>query len=353
MKGLRRRNSYTRLFLLVIIVALFPAFILSSPLAASASEFKLVLAYLPVKGTAYLDATEMIPDRIKTATNGRVEIIPNDSLIKGTQLLQSVKSNRIQMTSPILAYYTATDPQFGFTVLPGLVDNFDELKAIIDDGSSIVVLNNVLSNKYNGKALMWGLYCPQNLVSIKPIRTVADFKGKKIRVAAIEWGDIMVALGAKPTPMPASEVVPALQRGIIDGLFTSACWSYGQKFYTMAKYMSFWKFAPIHIFPVVINKDSWNQLPKDLQNIMTNEFQIMQQEVFNGYSNKIKNVYKQWEAAGGQFYNVPESENKLVYTPEIIRPIYQAYFKRSEKVGFDARKFVDHALKVIGKDLKY
>lgn len=353
MKWVRRSERSNRLFSMGIIGLLAVAIILSSSLFASASDVKLVLAYLPVKGTAYLDTTEMLPERIKKATNNRVEIILNDSLIKGTQLLQSVKSNRIQMTSPILAYYTATDPQFGFTVLPGLVDNFEELKALIDDGRSIEELNKVLSSKYNSKALMWGLYCPQNLISVKPIRTVADFKGKKIRVAAIEWGDIMVTLGAKPTPMPASEVVPALQRGIIDGLFTSACWSYGQKFYTMAKYMTFWKFAPIHIFPVVINNDSWSRMPGDLQSIMVKEFGNIQQEVFDGYDDKIGGIYEQWEAAGGHFYSVPESENKLVYQPEIIRPIYQSYFKRSEKVGFDAKKFVDNALKIMGKTLEY
>jgi len=313
---------------------------------------KLTLAYLPVKGTLYVDVTETFAKRVNEATGGSVEIILNDSLVKGTQLAQSVRDGRVQLATILAGYYSATNPQFGLAQLPGLMNNLKEFKEVFY-GFWREDMNRIFDENYNSKVLCWGLFAPQNLISIKPVRTVADFKGKKIRVHNIETATLVSALGAKPTPMPASEVLPALQRGIIDGVFTSSAWAYGQAFYTVAKYVTLWPISTILPFPIVINKDQWNKLPKDVQAKIVAAGKKLEEEAFADYTSKMSSLPKKWEAKGAAYYAAPESQIDILFQTRYIKPVYESFFSRAKKAGFDGKVYVDRALKILNKDLKY
>ncbi len=65
------------------------------------------------------------------------------------------------------------------------------------------------------------LYGTRQIISKKPIRTVDDLAGLKIRVPNnVMQIKAIQAMGATPTPMPLGEVYPALTRGVIDGVET-------------------------------------------------------------------------------------------------------------------------------------
>lgn len=319
---------------------------------AMAATHKLTLAYLPVKGTLYVEMTEIFAQRIKEATGGQVEIIINDSLVKGTQLAQSVRDDRVQLATILTGYYSATNPQFGLAQLPGLVNDLKEFKAVFY-GFWREDMNRILNDRYKSKVLMWGLFAPQNLISTKPINTVADFKGKKIRVHNIETATLLAAVGAKPTPMPASEVLPALQRGIIEGVFTSSAWAYGQAFYTVAKYVTLWPLSTILPFPIVINNDEWNKLPKDLQDKMAAVGKKLEQMAFDDYLSKMESLPKKWATKGATYSIAPQDQVKLLTQPKNIAAVYKGFFDRAQKAGFDGKAYVKQAEKILGKDLKY
>lgn len=319
---------------------------------AVAAVHKLTLAYLPVKGTLYVEVTETFAQRVKEATGGQVEIVLNDSLVAGTQLAQSVRDDRVQLATILAGYYSATNPQFGLSQLPGLMDDLKEFKAVFY-GFWREDMNRILNDKYNCKVLTWGLFAPQNLISIKPINTVADFKGKKIRVHNIETATLVSALGAMPTPMPASEVLPALQRGIIDGVFTSSAWAYGQSFYTVAKYVTLWPTSTILPFPIVINNDQWKKLPEDLRDKVVAVGKDLEQMAFDDYTSKMQSLPEKWASKGAQYYVAPQDQVKLLFQPENITKVYKAFFERAQESGFDGKAYVKQAEKILGKDLKY
>ncbi len=321
-------------------------------LSAMAAGKKLTLAYLPVKGTLYVSFTETFADRITKATNGQVEVILNDSLVKGTQLAQSVRDGRVQLSTILSGYYSATNPEFGLAQLPGLMNNLKEFKEVFY-GFWRADMNRIFKEKYNAKVLCWGLFAPQNLISTKPIKTVAEFKGKKIRVHNIETATLVAALGAKPTPMPASEVLPALQRGIIEGVFTSSAWAYGQAFYTVAKNVTLWPISTILPFPIVINNEVWNKLPKEQQDKILAASKKLEEEAFADYVSKMSSLPKKWAGKGATYYVAPEDQVKLMFQNKNIKPVYDSYFSRAKKAGFDGKTYVDRALKILNKDLKY
>jgi TRAP-type mannitol/chloroaromatic compound transport system substrate-binding protein len=107
------------------------------------------------------------------------------------------------------------------------------------------------------------------LHSHKPIRTLADFKGAKIRTVGA-WADILPKLGASVVSLPGAEVFPALERKVIDATeWATPGENVISGFHEVAKYVIVpGAHQPSAPFEIVINKGKWDALPKDLQVII-------------------------------------------------------------------------------------
>lgn len=102
---------------------------------------------------------------------------------------------------------------------------------------------------------------PQILMSKnKPLRTLADLKGLKIRTPSKVQAEIIKALGATPVPMPITRVYNALNTGVIDAVFTGASTIRSFKFGEVAKYYTTGLPDVRSPFFMVMNKNSWNKL---------------------------------------------------------------------------------------------
>jgi TRAP-type mannitol/chloroaromatic compound transport system substrate-binding protein len=103
-----------------------------------------------------------------------------------------------------------------------------------------------------------------------PIRSLADLKGKKIRMSGKAVGYILQKAGAVQVVLQAGEISQALATGIIDGAafnIPSADWSLGMGEVTKYNIGPAWN-QPSATGGVMINKDAWNSLPPDLRKIM-------------------------------------------------------------------------------------
>ena len=98
------------------------------------------------------------------------------------------------------------------------------------------------------------------------VDSLEGIKGKKVRAVG-DQAQLLKALGGVPVPLPHPEVYTALQTGTLDGAlgFPSQAMSFG--YYEVTK--SWLRGAPgRYLVPSMINKDTWNKLPKDLQQIL-------------------------------------------------------------------------------------
>jgi TRAP-type C4-dicarboxylate transport system substrate-binding protein len=107
--------------------------------------------------------------------------------------------------------------------------------------------------------------------SRQPIRKLDDLAGIKIRAPSRLIAQSMKRLGATVVGIPTPEVVPAIQRGIIDGSATS--WAMGKTFKQcdVTKYSTdIPGFASV-VFIFVMNKRTWTQLPEEVQKVIREE----------------------------------------------------------------------------------
>lgn len=102
----------------------------------------------------------------------------------------------------------------------------------------------------------------------RPVRTVADLRGLKLRAAGYSL-DVFTALGAAATFMPGGETPPALMKKTVDaGEFGSLVQDMAMGFHEAARYAMVGPRAPVINDDLLINADRWKELPPDLQNIV-------------------------------------------------------------------------------------
>jgi TRAP-type C4-dicarboxylate transport system substrate-binding protein len=192
----------------------------------------------------------------------------------------------------------------------------------------------------------------QQLFSKEPIRTLEDFRGKRLRVHNPQTATIMDALGAKPAPLPLSEVMPALERGVIDGLFTSTCYGHGQGYWRIAKNVQNWGLGPINGWAVLVNQDAWAEIPPDLQDAIRAEMAVFQNEALTGYYSFVRTAMAEMKEGGVEFWVAPQSERDSIFDPKYTDPAYQSFYDRAAELGFDGEAYVQRVREVLGKDLQ-
>jgi TRAP-type C4-dicarboxylate transport system substrate-binding protein len=119
----------------------------------------------------------------------------------------------------------------------------------------------------------------------KPIRTMDDFKGLRLRFASPPIRDLVQGLGATPVGVPPTEIAEQLQKGTIDGTFID----YGGagiafKLGGTIKY-STELYAYVASFGLAMNEDFWNKLPPDLKKL-----------VIDTTTGKEKEIGQAWDA---------------------------------------------------------
>jgi TRAP-type transport system periplasmic protein len=167
---------------------------------------------------------------------------------------------------------------------------------------------------------------------VKPATTLADFKGKKIRIPGAAAKDLIAALGATPLNMPMPEVYMALERGVMDGAFTSINTLDVFRLAHVVNeitYMDIMTFA----FGVIMNKNSWEKLPKEAKDVLEkNRYnyaltssRAMDRDDAKAIENNKPKIYKL----------APAETARL---KEIVGPSVTAYVKKYEEAGFPVRQ---------------
>ncbi len=316
--------------------------------AQAAPEYKWTMSYLPVTGTTYYDAALALPQRISKATNGRLEITANGSLIPGNRLLEAVRDGEVQMSMPLTGYYTASQPMFTLAALPGISESFEDMEKVLGSRYGEAV-NEILSQDYKSTTLLTSAFCPQTMFSTRPVATLEDWKGLRIRVNNAGTGALANVLGARPTALAANEVLPALQRGVIEAVLTDSCWAYGAGFHTAVKHASDWKLGSVVPWMVLVNHDAWAKLPKDLQEVVKGEMQKVQEELRAEWKAKVAAMPGQWRARNVDFHHVSDEETRKVYDPKYVTTVFETWYKQAEAKGIDPRKWEQIARDAVGK----
>jgi len=150
-------------------------------------------------------------------------------------------------------------------------------------------------------------------------------------------------------PLALPEVMPSLERGVIDGLFTSSCYGNGQEYWRFAKNVQDWTLGPINGWAIIINADTWAKLPADLQNSIKTEMLALQKEALGEHAKYTKAAHDNMKANGATLWTAPADERKRLFDPKYVKPSYDAWVSRAKEVGFDGNAYLAKVRSTLGR----
>lgn len=209
-----------------------------------------------------------IKDGIEKASNGEITVqILGPEVGNVEQELQGTSAGEYQMNQQADTVIEDYAPKYAVTAVPFLFPNPKSLQTALN-GSIGQKINEALIKNGNVRILGRSMRGARELTANKPIRTLADLKGLKLRVPEIKtWVQIWKQLGALPTPVAWGEVYSALQTGLVDGQENPIGQIWEAKLYEVQKYIMMTN----HLndsFRWIINNKFYERLSKKDQQIV-------------------------------------------------------------------------------------
>lgn len=264
MKGISKIGFTVSLALCFLIAAMTGA-----PVQAADEVIKWrVQSHWPASSSSYKASLLVLAERVKEKTNGRLILEPyaSGSLVPAKEIFNSVKRGMIQMGTISPAYIRDQVEVAGIAAgLPFAFKNVWEA-AYFHKWLGFEKMIQEATAKHGVYYSTDKVY-PTELVLKKPVESLADFKGLKLRSSGV-LQVFLSSLGAAASYLPGSEVYPSLASGVIDGAHWGAAQgAYSMKLYDVCKY---------HLLPglniagtdaFVVNQKAIDKLPEDIQEI--------------------------------------------------------------------------------------
>jgi TRAP-type C4-dicarboxylate transport system substrate-binding protein len=258
-------KSVKRNFLTTTVVALLGIMTLVDTVSAADHNWRFGNLY--GRGTAFGEVYKNLADGIEKRTGGKIKV---DMRFAGegvgqAGLLAATKSGLITMAAPFQSMHAGELPAGVVEIgLPGGTSDTNELyKLFHEDG-----WDKILKKAYGSQGLVWlepYIQTPVYIITKKPINSVEDFKGLKIRAPGA-YGKFLRNLGATPVSLSWGEIYTSLATGVIDGSIGSNLIDHRDGNHVeVAKYMYKLPLAGAQVLPIVVNKSAWNKLTPKLQ----------------------------------------------------------------------------------------
>src|SRR6202789_1901237 len=284
-----------------------------SALAATAAqaEYKTyVMKFpLPTMNEAQHQLAKNYAAALERDSGGRIktEIYPASQLGSIPRQTEGVQFGAIQCQLVPPEFLVGIDERFEVMATPGLVASMAQGQRLSADPEVLKLMLGLGADKgMHGVGLF--MVNPSAIASKTPIRHLADFKGKKIRIFASAFQSVAFdRLGSTPVAMSLGDVLPALQQGAIDGAVASTAVFTAFHYQDAAKYAT--ETGQPAIFAIVeISKKWYDALPPDLQQII-DQTAARESVAVNPQATEITdNSRKVWTDGGGELISLPTDE---------------------------------------------
>jgi TRAP-type transport system periplasmic protein len=246
---------------------------------------------------------------IEKDSGGRIkpEIYPLSQLGTIPRQIEGTQFGAIQCAVIPPEFFVGVDERFEVMAAPGLVDSMAHGQRVASDPALLKLMLSLGADKgLHGVALF--MNSPSSVISKAPIRHLADFQGKKIRVLASPFQTQAIGrLGATPVAMTLGDVVPAMQQGAIDGAVGGIVVWTPMHFADAAKFVT--ETGQPAIYAVVeISKTWYDSLPADLQKIVDSDAAAQQTAIYPLATEIVGKARKGWTDNGGELISLPADE---------------------------------------------
>ncbi|ANY84060.1 C4-dicarboxylate ABC transporter (plasmid) [Microvirga ossetica] len=268
-----------------------------------------------------VEALRHMSKLVSERSNGRlgVKVFPNAALGNERDTIEQVKIGGLDMFRLSAAALNNIVPETIVTSLPYIFRSEEHMRKVLDGPIGDAIL--AAMEKQGMVGLAFYEDGPRSIYTKKPIKTLADLKGMKIRVQPSDMFVAMVhALGASPTPLPYGEVYTAITTGIIDGAENSVQSYESSRHFEAAKYYTLTEHTLVPSV-VVFSKKIWDGLTSEDQKLIRQAAKDSVPYLREVLAKRAEASRKTVEAAGSQIVPV---DNKQDFA-NAVTPIYSKF----------------------------
>jgi TRAP-type transport system periplasmic protein len=242
------------------------------PARAADAPIVLKVASVAPEGTPWAEQLAAYKQKVEGESKGRIKLKPflGGALGDENQTVAECRRGAIAMWGGTTAALATSVPEISVLELPYLFSDAAQADHVLDE-----VLRDELKARLAARGFVPIFWSENGFRSFGtkwgPVHGPADLKGHKMRSQeSLVHLETYRALGALPQPIAVTEVLPALQTGVVDGfdntpLYTfAASWHLGIKHFTVSE----------HIYQpglVLASKKEFDKLPAELQKILTSD----------------------------------------------------------------------------------
>jgi len=198
----------------------------------------------------------------------KIEVFAPGALCGTPNIIDAIENDALDAAMTYGGYYTGIVPETNLTTgLPMVHQNIDEMYDAWYNRGLIELVREAFAER-NIRYYVFPVDHWYNYVLRDPIKSLADFKGKKIRAVGT-FGEFTQLLGASAVTIPGAELYMALKLGTADGALYSAAGIRDLKLNEIIKYRIYPTICQISA-DIYVNQKSIDRLPKDLQSILLN-----------------------------------------------------------------------------------
>lgn len=337
----------------------FSAVTLLAASAYAADLPKLHVTGIGVNGPTVASIEDEVPFWTKVipkASGGQITVnfAPMDQMgVKGDQVMRMTKLGVVDFGASDVSKMAGDDPIFEGCDLAGLTLTLDKARAACE--AWLPVMNEAAGRLFNIKMLALGVNPPQVIWCRVPIKGLADLKGKKVRVFNTTMTDFVQAVGASAVNLPFAEVVPALQRGVVDCAVTG----------NLSGNTAGWTEVTTHQFQIImgwsvnyqaVNLDAWKRFGEPTRKFFTEQFAKLEDKMWETGRKASEDadgcnfgtaVCKMGKAAKKPLVNVPVPAADMKLHAKLMQEVVLVNWgKRAGKAN--AQKWNDTVGKVLG-----
>jgi tripartite ATP-independent transporter DctP family solute receptor len=283
-------------------------------------------------------AVKQMGTQLSEQTKGRlgVRVYPSGSLGTEKDNIEQLKIGGLDMMRIHVSTLNSVVPETMATVLPFVFRSTDHMRKALDGPVGDEILAAMETQGLIGLAF-YDSGARSIYTAKKPIKTLADMKGLKLRVPLSDLFVAMIeAANANPTPMPYGEVYTALKTGIVDGAennwpsFESSRHFEAAKYYNLSEH----SLAPEVL---VFSKKNWDALSKEDQALIRKAAKASVLHMRTLWDEREAKARKAMEAAGVQVITIANRQEfvdamKPVYTKFAATPKLKDLVKRIQEI---------------------
>lgn len=233
--------------------------------SASGDVLSLKLGMVDSDKSNYYKGMQTVAQNVSDATDGKIKITvyPSSQLGSERDMFEGCELGSIDICSAVNSVMTEFIPQMNVLDQPYLFDTTEQANKVIDGQ-----LGDLIAKEAEAKGVHivgWMESGFRNVFADRPIKTLADFKGLKIRTMENEMQIAAFnATGAIATPMAAGDVFTGLQQKTIDAAENATSNVLANNYYEITPYIT----RTQHLFTFIslgVSDKAWNKIPDDLK----------------------------------------------------------------------------------------